>query len=188
MAYFSPTSARAHKPPGRSKQPDFMRVAIARAQLQDVLMRKRADNRITESFNGEEDQLLRAVRHASRRLLGVEAAGSGKIAVTTSHPGASVFIDGTEHGQTPLAVEKLPPGRHQVRLARSGFFDWQGDYYVDPLETTNVWAQLSERPAKWYQKWWVWTAAGAVVVASTGAIMYFTRPPPTTGSGTVQLP
>jgi hypothetical protein len=31
--------ARVHKPPGRSKQPDFMRVAIACAQLQDVLMR-----------------------------------------------------------------------------------------------------------------------------------------------------
>ena len=147
------------------------------------------DNRLTESFRGEEDQLIRATRHATRQLLGIEENGVGRLAVTASHPGATVFVDEERKAQLPVPpLDNLAPGRHGVRLAKDGFFDWQGDFYVGPGETTAAWATLKERPAKWYQKWWVWTAAGVVVAGTAGGILYATRPPPTTGSGVVTLP
>jgi hypothetical protein len=46
----SPESARTHKPVIHWKQSDFMRVAIARAQLHDVLMRSSAASRRVVNF------------------------------------------------------------------------------------------------------------------------------------------
>jgi TolB-like protein len=155
--------------------------------LMDV-RKNAADNRYTETFKGEDDQLIRATRHAVRELLGLEVRGEGKLAVSASQTGAEVFVDGEGRGKIPNAIEKVKPGRHAVRIARDGFYDWHGDFYVDPLETTAVWARLSERPQKWYQKWWVWTAAGVVVAGGTTALLFATRPAPTTGTGTVVLP
>ena len=143
--------------------------------------RATVDSRITESFKGEEDQLIRAVRHASRKLLGIETEHQGKIVVTASQEEAVVHIDNEGRGTLPIPpIDELQPGRHSVRISKNGFFDWQGDFYVEPNETTVVWSQLKERPAKWYQKWWVWTAVGTVAVGAITAALIFggSKPPP----------
>lgn len=145
------------------------------------------ENRITETYHGDEEQLLRAVRHAGHALLGLPIEGAGRLAVTATQNAAAVFVDEDKKGQTPIPIDNLKVGRHEVRVAHDGFFDWRGEVYIDPTETTSVWAQLKERPQSWYQKWWVWTIAGAVVVGATVTTVALTRPPATVGTGSVTL-
>ena len=145
------------------------------------------ENRIAESYQGDEEQLLRAVRRAARALLGLQATGTGRIAITASANAADVFVDDQKRGKAPLPVPDLALGRHSVRVSQSGYFDWQGEVYVDPSETTTVWAQLKERPQAWYQKWWVWTIAGVAVAGATVGAVSATRAPPTVGHGTITV-
>jgi hypothetical protein len=150
------------------------------------------DNRVSESFQGQEEQLLRAVRTAARELLGLESPLEGAVAVTASEQKAEIVLDGTERGLFPAPpVGKLKAGRHTLRLSKEGFFDWQSDVYVDPAETTAVWAVLQERPEKWYQKWWVWTIGGVVLAGTAGAIVYANRGTPapqgTVGPGSIPV-
>jgi hypothetical protein len=147
----------------------------------------RVDSRITESFRGDEDQLIRAVRHAGRKLLGVGSGALGKLAVSSSEDEAEVFLDDAKHGELPMApIADLQVGRHTLKVSKSGYFDFYSDVYVDPHETSAVWAQLDERPARWYQTWWFWTIVGTVVAGAgvTTAIL-LTRSEPGTGNGTV---
>ena len=137
------------------------------------------ENRVSESYAGPPDQLLRAVRHAGRRLVGLAPRDAGTLAVSGSEPEAQVFVDDREVGQLPLPpVPGLRAGRHSVRVSKDGYFDWSGDVYIDPGESTPVWTPLTERPEKWYQKWWVWTVAGTVVVGAATAAILLSRPGP----------
>jgi hypothetical protein len=98
-----------------------------------------------------------------------------------------VFIDSEKAGRLPLPpIEQLKPGRHNVRLVKDGFFDWQSDLYVSPVETTVAWAPLKERPEKWFQKWWVWTIAGAVVAGGTTTAVILTQRPSAKGTVVIQ--
>jgi hypothetical protein len=127
----------------------------------------RVDSRITESFRGDEDQLIRAVRHAGRKLLGVGSGAVGKLAVSSSEEEAEVFLDDQKHGELPMApIADLRVGRHTLRVSKGGYFDFYSDVYVDPHETSAVWAQMDERPARWYQTWWFWTIVGTVVAGA----------------------
>jgi hypothetical protein len=133
----------------------------------------RVDAKISESFQGDEEQLARAVRHAGRRLLGIAEDGAGTLAVSANQEDAVVFIDTKNHGRLPMApLLHIPAGRHLVRVAKDGFLDWRRDFYVNAEETTAVWAELKEMEKKWYRHWWVWTVAG-VVLAGAGTATYF---------------
>lgn len=146
------------------------------------------ENRVTESFSGDEEQLMRAVRHAARGLIGLPRGGNGQMAVTVNQSSANVFIDDASAGVAPLKLVDLTAGLHRVRLARDGCYDWHGDVYVDPTETTSVWGELRERPRPWFQKWWVWTIAGAVVAGGTTAAIIATRPASKTSPVTAVFP
>ncbi|MEQ9500961.1 MAG: PEGA domain-containing protein [Deltaproteobacteria bacterium] len=139
----------------------------------------KTDNRITESFKGTEDQLIRAINHAARSLLGLEASSGGALVVTASQEAAEVYVDNERVGELPLPpIPDLKSGRHSVRLVKGGYFDWQQDAYVEPGDTTAVWAELERRPEQWYEKWWVWTAVGgAVVVGLTATLIVANRAP-----------
>jgi hypothetical protein len=148
----------------------------------------KVDSRVTETFRGPADQLIRAVRCAGRRLLGIESRDKGKLAVSASEEEAEVYVDEQKRGELPMPpVDDLASGRHVVRLSKDGFFNWQSEVYVDPGETTAVWARLSEQPEKWYQKWWVWTIVGAVVLGGTTAAFLLTRSEPTNANGSVTI-
>lgn len=148
----------------------------------------KVDNRITESYQGREEQLIRAVRHAVRELLGITPTTMGSIVVSASQPTADVFVDDRKLGELPLPpVTGLPHGRHRISVVKDGFYDWQSDAYVDPGDTTPVWAELSERPEKWYQKWWVWTIVGVAAAAGGTAAVLATSSSPSTGKGVVTV-
>jgi hypothetical protein len=54
---------------------------------------------------------------------GVSALVSGFLTVTSTPAGASVFIDGTYQGITPLNNFQINPGQHNIRLSLNGYFD-----------------------------------------------------------------
>ncbi|HET6347270.1 MAG TPA: PEGA domain-containing protein [Myxococcota bacterium] len=161
---------------------------VVTLRLLDV-RKSRALARVNETFEGQEDQLLGAVRQAGRRLIGVDRDEAGGLAIATSQPQASVFLDGDLVGDSPLPpIKTLRAGKHAIRVSKDGFIDWRSDVFVEAGNTTAVWSALDEAPQRWYQKWWVWSVVGGVVAAGVGAGLYFTQAPPATGSGTVFLP
>jgi len=51
----------------------------------------------------------------------VRNAESGRLLVRSTPAGATVFVDGREYGQTPVAIRDLARGTHRVRLVRDGY-------------------------------------------------------------------
>jgi hypothetical protein len=147
------------------------------------------ENRISETFRGPEEQLLLAIRHAGRNLLGLPSLEKGIIAVSSPEASAVVTVDGEERGPLPLKpVGDLAAGRHNVRVVKPGFLEWNGDVYVNPGETTSLWVELERAPAEWYESWVFWTSVagvGAVAVAAgvgAGVLLFneVNRPHPLT--------
>lgn len=137
------------------------------------------ENRVAESFRGEESQLLSAAAFATRKLIGHQPEGQGKLEVRPSVPDAHLTVDGKQYAhsvQTPLA-----PGKYNLRLQAEGFHPWIGDVYVDAGDLTRIDASLSAMPEKWYQKWWLWTTVGVVVAGGLALGLYL-------GLGGDQLP
>lgn len=129
----------------------------------DVLV----ESRVTETFRGEEEQLLGAIRVALLRLVGLVPDTPGGVFVSCSEEGAQLFVDGKDEGALPRApVTGLSPGRHEVRVVKGGFFDFRGDVYVGPGETVNQWVPLEERPAAFYMTWPFWAVVGATGAAA----------------------
>ncbi|MEL6759214.1 MAG: PEGA domain-containing protein [Myxococcota bacterium] len=128
----------------------------------------RVEARVTESFVGEETQLLPAVRYGGKRLLGALGDNEGTLAVSANETEAALFIDNNERGLLPMpAVDALLPGRYQLVVKKDGYFDWNSDVFIEPGSATTVWVELNERPTPWYKTWWFWTAVGAVAVGAT---------------------
>jgi hypothetical protein len=129
----------------------------------------KVENRISETFRGPEEQLLLAIRHATRNLLGLPSLAPGTIAVSSPEPEAHVMLDGKDLGVLPLKpVEGQKAGRHNLRVTKDGFLEWNGDIYVNPGETTSVWVELERAPVAWYQSWIFWTSVAAVGAVAVG--------------------
>jgi hypothetical protein len=128
------------------------------------------ENRVTESYQGNESELLRAVRHAGRALLGIEAHGGGVLAVSTTVEGAQIHLDGKDQGKSPgPPITDIPAGRHSLRVSAARHLDQVLDVYVNPNETTAVFIELQRRPDEWYESWVFWTATGTVGVLALAA-------------------
>ncbi len=48
-------------------------------------------------------------------------AGTGSLSVTTTPPGALVYIDGQMKGITPATIPGLPPGTHTIKIILDGY-------------------------------------------------------------------
>lgn len=59
---------------------------------------------------------------------------NGPVARITSEPsGAGVSVDGRNRGKTPLQLNDLEPGRHQVELTHSGYRPYSGEFTISGL-------------------------------------------------------
>ncbi len=90
-------------------------------------------------------------------------ATSGTVVVTTTPPGATLFVDGTRAGNPPLEVP-LNAGPHTVLAQRDGYDDAQVAVFVtvgDARRTVDI--KLT-KSAPLTSKWWFWTTIGVVVV------------------------
>jgi hypothetical protein len=61
----------------------------------------------------------------------VPEPGSGSLSVTTSPPGALVYIDGVIKGITPTTIPGLSAGVHSVHLIMTGYSDLKTTITVD---------------------------------------------------------
>ena len=128
-------------------------------------------NRVSETFRGDEEQLLSATRFAARALLGLTSDRKASLVVTSPHQGAEVFLDQQSLGTFPIkSVDDLEPGRHTVAVRMDGFYDWQSDVFLHPGETSALWVELLEEPAEWYENWVLWTAVAGLGVVTLGTV------------------
>ena len=65
-----------------------------------------------------------------------------RILVASAPPGAKVYLDGQEHGVTPVALTGLMPGKYRVRVEAPGFASWTSQVEVGHGETAGVTARL----------------------------------------------
>ena len=72
----------------------------------------------------------------------VTQVSSGNITVASSPLGASILIDGVYYGTTVGNITGLPAGNHIVRLTMSGYYDYEGTFYVVPGQVTHVFGTL----------------------------------------------
>ncbi|MEI9936497.1 MAG: PEGA domain-containing protein [Pseudomonadota bacterium] len=71
--------------------------------------------------------------------------GIQQLTVLTSPPGATVAIDGTPLGVSPLTVE-LRPGSHSAQLSRRGFSDFSGSFVLPPATPIDLSVALQAAP------------------------------------------
>ena len=67
--------------------------------------------------------------------------------IATSHPqGAKVYLDNFYKGVTPLNLDRIAAGQHQIKLVKTGYQDWNSYISVSPSRTTTVSADLIPLP------------------------------------------
>ena len=68
--------------------------------------------------------------------------------IATSHPqGAKVYLDNVYRGTTPLNLDRITAGQHQIKLEKTSYQDWNSYVSVSPSRTTTVSADLVPLPA-----------------------------------------
>jgi hypothetical protein len=70
------------------------------------------------------------------------SAIAGDVVVYSSPLGASILIDGIYYGTTPANLTGISQGNHIVRLAQSGYYDYEGSLYVVAGQTSHVFGTL----------------------------------------------
>ena len=67
---------------------------------------------------------------------------SGDVSVYSSPLSASILIDGKYYGVTPANLTGVPQGSHIIRLALSGYYDYEGTIYVVPGQANHAFGTL----------------------------------------------
>jgi len=75
------------------------------------------------------------------------SANYGRIIVNSQPQGAKVYLDNVYKGTTPLNIDRVTFGQHQIRLVKTGYQDWSNYVSVSPSRTTTVSADLVPLPA-----------------------------------------
>lgn len=87
-------------------------------------------------------QLPNATTTTIPTVLPTTQSVTGNLTVTSSPFGASILIDGVYYGTTPGNITGLTGGNHIIRLAMSGYYDYEGTIYVVPGQVINVFGAL----------------------------------------------
>jgi len=70
---------------------------------------------------------------AAPRVAGSVSVSGAVVRITSEPAGAGVVIDGRNRGKTPLELNDLEPGRHDVELTRSGYRPYYGEFTIAGL-------------------------------------------------------
>ncbi|GEM_PF-1391306 len=66
-----------------------------------------------------------------------------QIYISTTPPGASVFLDGTYMGVTPMTISQVNPGTHQIVMRYSGYNDYLYTITVSQVSVSSIIVQLT---------------------------------------------
>ncbi len=118
----------------------------------------------------------------------------GTLRIESNELRAVVTVDDLDVGIAPVTL-KRPPGRYHVVVRKKGFVTYDTHADLEAGERVDLRAVLSLEEMGLTQRWWFWTAVGAVVVGTAAGTYYATRPeperPPLDGGGlgwTVRVP
>jgi len=67
----------------------------------------------------------------------------GELSVSSTPPGANVFVDNNFVGITPLTLQEIPAGSHRVTVRLTGYQDYEASISVNAGATSTVAAGLS---------------------------------------------
>lgn len=163
-------------------------ILVGISQLGDVILALQrigvrthsVEGRIAEAISPEaepsDDMLLGYLR---RLLPPDDFRRFGGIRVKASVSGAEVTLDGLLRGRTPLAMLSVEaPRRYQLKVRKAGYIDFDATLDVQPDGMVEVTPDLHRRPGApaWYQRWWVWSIAAAVVAGTATALVLTLRP------------
>lgn len=94
------------------------------------------------------------------------AARTGDLAIASTPLGASVLLDGVYYGTTPINLTGIPSGNHEMRLALSGYYDYEGAIYILAGQNNHFFGTLHPVSAVSAQT----TAAATPIPATTTAV------------------
>jgi len=118
-------------------------------------------------------------------------ASTGTLHVESTPSGAAIRIDGgAPIATTPTPDLALGVGRHRLTLEKPGYVTQSEPLEVRAMGVTQARYALVAAPAERpiYQRWWFWTAVGAVAITAAGVTYGLTRdgdarlPPVTCGA------
>jgi len=69
-------------------------------------------------------------RPASPRVAGSVVVEGSVVRITAQPPVVGVVVDGRDRGKTPLLLDDLGPGRHEIELTRSGYRSYYGEFTI----------------------------------------------------------
>lgn len=93
--------------------------------------------------------------------------------VTTNLPNATIAVDGVQLGAGDVA-HTVEQGRYVVEVNEPGYQPRRTA--VEVADDTTLHLELERQPLRAYQKWWVWTLVGVVVVgAAAGTTVAIVR-------------
>ena len=136
--------------------------------------------RLAETLPPDAEPSDEALLGYLKRLLPAEVFRRyGAIRVRANIEGAEVELDGQLQGVTPLTMPSVEaPRRYQLKVRRPGYLDFTAALDVQPDGVVEVTPDLQRRSTElsWYQRWWVWGIAAAVLAGSATAIVLLLRP------------
>jgi hypothetical protein len=72
----------------------------------------------------------------------------GSISVSSSPSGASIYLDGSYKGTTPMAIKNVEKGSYTIALKYTGYQDWSQTISVRAGDITYVSPSLTPKPAQ----------------------------------------
>jgi hypothetical protein len=68
----------------------------------------------------------------------------GAINLTSTPSGASVFLDDSFKGVSPIIISNVPVGKHIIKVTKSGYKDWQQEINVSSDKTIEIFVYLAQ--------------------------------------------
>ena len=155
---------------------------VVQMQLANI-QASRVDNRVSRDFEGNLSGLFDEVRTATKILVrDLLAKRSGGLTVTVNEEGATIKIDGSAIGVSPMPTVEVAGGVHNLTVEKEGFVTYKADVSIEEGRTLAQNAHMlpSEDFVKKYESHaglvrslsWVGLAAGVVGLGGGGVLWY----------------
>jgi hypothetical protein len=115
-----------------------------RAAFKEILLFNSEFRIDDEKFDGSLQEIVDEVKKE------IESGPVGSISVASQPAGARVFVSGVDRGFTPLTIDRIPTGRHILRLEQLGTMPHGEVVEITPTEDGNVQATL--QPTEEFQR------------------------------------
>jgi hypothetical protein len=114
--------------------------------------------------------------HINANLVYIEpttpiGGGKGYYSITSSPSGATVYIDGTYKGTTPVTVTVPSTGTpgHTIRISLSGYQTWSNSYSGNPAEGETIYVSAYLQPVQTYGSIYVDSSPSQATATLDGA-------------------